>query len=62
MSDTDLDIYIYMHLYFQMTQMNHNEFKARVGRTTFEVVGCDHEFNTIISKVGYIRSFYVSVR
>lgn len=45
-----------------MTQMNHNEFKARVGRTTFEVVGCDHEFNTIVSKVGYIRSFYVFIR
>lgn len=35
-----------------MTQMNHNEFKACVGRTTFEIVGCDHEFNTIVPKVG----------
>lgn len=40
-----------------MTQMNHNEFKARVGRTTFEIVGCDHEFNTIMSKVGIASVF-----
>lgn len=41
---------------------NRNEFKACVGGTTSQVVGCDHEFNTIMSKVGARCSFYVCTR
>jgi len=35
-----------------MLWANHNVFKACVGRTTSGVVGCDHESNIIMSKVG----------